>query len=490
MTLPATSRSLLASSYITKLISVAANFAFQIILARGLGATSFGTYAIGRAAFEIISTLCRGGLENFAIRYFPSQGSPIPRTRLLHLAIILPLILSSASAVAGLVLSTCASLTLPHFDNSVLWPLALYLPLYTLSFMAAAILRSNGFVPQSLSITNLIIPVAPPAVGLLAYALGLSSAWLLSGLTLGGAVALLYAIFWLNRRDPVVSVRITASLNDYRACLSVALPMLGISMLGILNAFADRLVLAIFLRPDQVALYAAAASLAAQVSLAMLAGNTVAAPVIAALAASGNVEQLRKEFQRFTARVVLCAAPLALFLLICSDALLNLYGPGFVSAKPALTILVLAHLINVTTGNGGAILNMTGGHHAELRATFYGLLVGLVSVALLAPHLGLLGGALASVTGVFTCNAYRLASVYRMHNMMPFSPDILLTLGLVALLWAGLQVIQPLFFSPITRVVITASVVLTSFGALGYCLPRLRWSVLHSRSITPASPRG
>jgi O-antigen/teichoic acid export membrane protein len=107
------------------------------------------------------------------------------------------------------------------------------------------------------------------------------------------------------------------------------------------------------------------------------------------------------------------ALPLALALVALSPEVLGLFGSGFVNARWALLVLVLAQLVNVACGSVGFLLAMTG-HQATLTRTLaLGSGLGLPLMVAGAALWGLTGLAVAKGLWLVGINLLMSLGVWR-----------------------------------------------------------------------------
>src|SRR5205085_9891037 len=74
----------------------------------------------------------------------------------------------------------------------------------------------------------------------------------------------------------------------------------------------------------------------------------------------GQHERLRYNLQLMSRWVATAALPISMTVIALRHELLALYGPAFVTAATAMTILAVSHLINATMGLMGYVLVVGG----------------------------------------------------------------------------------------------------------------------------------
>jgi len=98
--------------------------------------------------------------------------------------------------------------------------------------------------------------------------------------------------------------------------------------------------------------------------------------------------------------------------------LLSWFGNEFRSAAPALMILAVGQLINLSTGPVGTILLMTGNEQIMKRHTVTTVLVNLAAAIFLIPVWGVAGAAASAAIGMALLN---LLSWYSARGLLRLS---------------------------------------------------------------------
>lgn len=209
----------------------------------------------------------------------------------------------------------------------------------------------------------------------------------------------LVAMAALLRRLP----RATGSL---RPVAMLAAPFLGTAALFFVLAQADLWIIGCLRPKADVALYGAAARLAALANMPLLIVNTVVAPTIAALHAGGRTAQLQRVLR---ASAALAFAPTLLagaaFVLAGGPALELVFGPYYRGAAPILSVLALAQLVNAFAGSCGLTLMMTGHQRPMLLLTAAVGITTIAAAAAVAPAAGPFGVALVMLVSQLLHNA-------------------------------------------------------------------------------------
>jgi len=158
----------------------------------------------------------------------------------------------------------------------------------------------------------------------------------------------------------------------------------------------DTLMIGMMVGTSSVGIYAAALETSAWVNFVLLAVNSIAAPMFAALYVEGD----RANLQRLAATVARWMFPLALLvsvgLMVFADPILGLFGAEFGAAKPAMLWLIGGQLVNVGAGSVGYLLTMTGHQNQCAIAVGCSAVLNFGLNLVLIPQFGLVGAAIAT----------------------------------------------------------------------------------------------
>ena len=251
-----------------------------------------------------------------------------------------------------------------------------------------------------------LLGVGALALQLALFGLVIASGGGVTGLLLAHAVANtagLVAVGALARREGRRRGALPASpmpARDTRA--EVLRYARGVSALVILDAIVWQRTEVAFLQalatPAEVAFYALAFGVAAQVSRIPYQASIVLFPSFPALVGAGRVAELASLHATAMRYLVLLGAPLAVGLAVTAPAIARvLWGAAYSPAGVVLAVLALGSLLAFAAGASPAVLHATKQQDRLLRQ---GLLAAAVDLALalaLVPLAGALGAAVANV---------------------------------------------------------------------------------------------
>jgi O-antigen/teichoic acid export membrane protein len=149
--------------------------------------------------------------------------------------------------------------------------------------------------------------------------------------------------------------------------------------------------------------------------------NTASKPYIAELHDRNEHDKLQRIYQTTNKWSLLVNIPFFLILVLYPVQILSIFGKTFENGALALMIMACANLVDVGTGVGGAMLNMTGYTKLKLFNNIVSLVVSLALNVMLIPYFGVVGAALSALVVMAVLNTLRIVQVYRLLKLFPYN---------------------------------------------------------------------
>ena len=404
------------------------NFLFGILVARKIGAESFGLYTLGVTAVTLLARLSVVGLDRGSLRYVSIKrrekaGAAVWQVIWISMGIGL---LVSLFMAAILMFFPGFFLNLFRWHDKTallqLFPIfALALPAMTLTGIGIAGTQAFRTLRYRALIPNFILPTTKLLVTLaLLFFLGVSALPPTMGFVSAQILGSVLAIYFLWRLASKMPRQTKWEPGLMSELLKYSLPLLLSSVLVYLNGRTEIMVLGIFNQANSSGIYNAALRLAGLSMLVLTAFNAIFAPVIADLHHRGEMERLSALFKLVTRWVIIVAMPIFLLQMLYPHQLIGLFGKDFASGALALRILSLGTLVKFSTGAVGIMLLMSG--HSGL-AMFNSLLTLGVALALdfiLIRLFGVTGAAVAGMLSLVLVNLVNLGEVWYLLRIHPY----------------------------------------------------------------------
>ncbi len=419
-------------------INTAISYLFGILVARQIGADQYGLYTLGVTAVTLVSRFTIAGLDRGLLR-FASISRSDGQGHILRRLIATALAIGAAVGLAGgAIMWLYPQWLLGVFnwtDKPEMVPLlrAFGIAVAPLTLIAIAIAGTQAFrtVRYRALVVNVIQPLIrlPLALALIPLIGPLAAAPVLAFVItqIVGVVLSLYFLLRLERRVPrqpanPSETQTAQSHGLTRRLMRFSLPLSLANVLEYLNGRTEIIVIGIFLTAGAAGIFNAASRMAGLGLIVLTAVNAIFAPVISDLHHRAELTRLATLYKLSTRWVLLAAMPLIVVQIVFAEQFMSLFGPEFAAGAVSLQLLSLGQLVNFAVGSAGLILIMIG--RSTLVAANSVLAIGL-SFALdfwLIPILGLNGAALAAALALAALNLVRMAQVWRLLGMHPFSP--------------------------------------------------------------------
>ncbi len=395
-----------------RLAGAGLGFAFNVALARVLGAGGLGVYHLSLTFALIASILGRigmdaGMLKFAATSYATADGQTL--TAVHRMGMGTAALCCGAVAACTYFAADWIAVTV-YGDAHIAAPLrfmALALVPFSMLNLYGELLKAG----QHQVLSSLIQGAALPFISLLLLAVlagTVSDARSAAAIYLTSNIVVCAVSYFLWRRSvPPIDAAKPATVT-YRALMRTALPMHGSALADVVMTFSDVLILGLFASVSDVGIYTAAARTALLTRFLLLANSAVAAPRFAALHAANDREGVAKLAVRSTLLTTISSVPLLLIFIVFPEKILSVFGPQFEAGAQVLIILSIGQFVNAATGPVGYLLNMSGYHRIEGRIAVVGALLTVGLCFALIPLWGILGAAAANAIATAGCNLLRV----------------------------------------------------------------------------------
>jgi O-antigen/teichoic acid export membrane protein len=414
-----------AFTFAIRVAGAGAAIGLQILLARLMGADSYGLYVIAWTWMLALGSVVSLGLADAAMRFVPryvARGRAPQAARFFRTGV-------GSVTLAGLLLATAGAgiLQVLPLDRPLLalvTVVAVGLPFVAFEYFLEGMARSLGWF----RLTGIAIYIVRPMLIAVAC-LALHGAGV--GLTapLVGTVTILavaatglttYLTLAMHLRPATGPRRPAGRLR--RLWLGAALPMLVVSSLDDLFPALDVMLVGALLGPAEAAIYFAAGRLLALAHFAQYAVHFVNGHAMS-LALAGNAEQsVARCLQRATAVSALATLVALGATLAAGPFLLGLFGQNFVHGYAAMCLLAVGLLGRSLAVPAQEYLLLSGRNRVLTRIGAITLAVLAVLCAVLAPAFGLTGAATAAAIAQLLRSLLLIRATRRMGGLLVLPP--------------------------------------------------------------------
>lgn len=411
------------------IISAVMGLVFIIVVGRTLGTTGAGTVFQGIAAFTIVLSIAKLGLDTTAVWLLPRLVDQDPvAVRPALLGMLVPALLIGGLGAAALRLGA-EHLTDQEPLVSALEVMSWALPAATIATVGMAATRALGGVRTFVMVGSIGIPTVRPLLAWLATALGgtgvaVAVSWTLP-FPVAAVVVLLVLLHQISRRLAAREGRAWwPSSGLIRRTFSFALPRAVSTGLEQVVTWLDVLVVGMLAGPAAAGIYGAASRFVTAGMMLASSLRIVVAPMYSRHLGAGRREQAQHLYTVTTMWIVLFSVPFYLLLALYGGSVLSILGPNFRAGAAALAVLAVGMGLVQAAGNIQSVLLMSG--HSALAAINKAIAV-VVNVGLLfilVPRAGLVGAALAWTVAMAVDTLLALGQVRLRVGLRPFGRRI------------------------------------------------------------------
>lgn len=403
-------KGMILSASATAVLQGASNvmsFVLVVLLARFLGSSGYGIYALAFAWASFLVTPAILGLNAFLVRgiavYEVQEQWSLMKGLLLRtnqLVLLTSITIAACGAIAALTWAS-PSLRAPFCVAMLLVPLTA-LTLLRQGAMQAFGRVVSGQLPEYV-IRPVLIIVGVVALEVIGHEL-LTPTTALMANVIGVGVAFVVGALLLRRALPDA---LSSARPEFltRQWLRASLPMMVIAGVWTANNYATTLLVGALDGPSAAGVYSVVQKGAEVIILVLAAANMPLAPAIARLYARKDRLGLEHTTEHMARATLLASAPVAIALMAFPHVYLGLFGSSFQTGAAALIVLALGQLINAAAGPSGIVLIMTGQERIAVLGVAAGMLVNVVIAILLIPPLGVTGGAIAFACSLVLWNS-------------------------------------------------------------------------------------
>ncbi|HET7412559.1 MAG TPA: lipopolysaccharide biosynthesis protein, partial [Pararhizobium sp.] len=188
--------------------------------------------------------------------------------------------------------------------------------------------------------------------------------------------------------------------GDIRVWMRAALPILLVEGFHLLLTSSDVVIVGLFLRPDKVAIYFAAAMSIALVHFVHSAVKAGAGPHFSELIAARKRDELAESVRETIHWTLWPTLAVGGIVLAAGPFLLSLFGPDFTSGFGVMAILFAGILARACVGPGESLLTVADEQRSCLVVHAGALAVFLAANVVFIPFYGIYGAAIATAAGM------------------------------------------------------------------------------------------
>lgn len=408
------------------IVGMAFSYFSRMIIARFLGAADYGLISLSFAGMTIGAALASMGLPAGIVRYVSFYNGREDEGKIKGTIIGALKISTPVSIIFALLFffgADWASLHIFHEPSltPVLRIFSIGIPFWVLAtnFISATIgfqdLRYRVYVND---LFQNILKLAAIVVFLVLGFGVIGAAW-------GWIVAVIgmpfLAFYFLERKVFSIFDSKVKAASMERELISFSWPLILTSIVGMIMAYTDTLMLGYFSTAADVGIYNTALPTASLLGVVGHAFAAIFMPVASELYAKNREEELRGIYSTATKWILSVTLPGFLLMALFANAILGiLFGAEFIAAGPALSILAFSFFVTLVLGLTFAVLQVYGRTKIVMGCISAGAGANFILNFLLIPIYGIMGAAVATSISTILASILSLFFVFRIGKMQPF----------------------------------------------------------------------
>lgn len=398
-----------------KVFAAGLAFAFNVVLARMLGADQTGFYFICLALATICSVIGRLGLDDVLVKV-TSANKAVQSWQYVYGHFVAAIVIGGVgSTLVGVVLFFSSDyLAVTVFDQPQLVGaiklMALAVLPVSIYTLASQGLKGLRCIKESLSVLNVFAPLVSLA------ALPVFVAWLgldgsIVAYVVGAYFAAAIGIFlWYRRATENAPF---SSAFNMPELLGPAPPLFIVSVMQLIINWSSVVFLGIWADSADAGIFRVANRTAMLTSFIFIAIDSISAPKFAEFIKTGNLMMLRKTARQSCALMASIAGPVLALFLFFPEFVMSVFGHDFVSGATVLAIIAVGQFVNVATGSVASLLVMSGNERLLRNDLIVSAILNLLLGMILIPKFGSLGAAIGLALTIAFQNLYATYLVYQ-----------------------------------------------------------------------------
>jgi O-antigen/teichoic acid export membrane protein len=378
-----------------KVVGAALSFGFSLLVARSLGATGTGSFALAQTTALFGSTVALIGLDYVVLRSMAGSVRVGDTAAARGVARTATGLVAGAAILTGLVIAVAGSRLLPPSATQFLVLAGIAVLPLAMNRIAVTALRGAGGIlaaqwlegPQAMLLAVAIL-ASLLLTGTMVSAYGVTLLFFAASATTALAAAGLY-LLKSRHWNSAAKIPITPMLQQGWQISFIVLTRMLVDWGTLVTLGATHTV-------AETGLFRTAWQINSLIALVFVTFDTVSGPRIAAAHRVGDTAAIRRLLRQSVGTMGLITAPLFILILGFPEWLLGLFGPEFTGAATALRILALGQLFNIVTGPVGAVLLMTGEERWSARISVASVALLAICCLTLIPAYGINGAALTT----------------------------------------------------------------------------------------------
>lgn len=396
-------------AFIFKIVGMGLGYIFVLLIARWYGADTMGLYALSFTLLNIFVTIGVFGFDNALVKFIADYNRN-------NKVFLIKEVYQKALIVTSLVSCIVSILFFLHVDFFAVTlfkneQLIFFFQIISFAIIPYTLLKINTATFRGLKRIKEFSFMETVLVFLLSVVLFIILYFLYKNqeITILSQVVAIFIssiISFILIKKHISKGVITKKVLKYKNILKISFPMLLASSIALIMSWTDIIMLGVFKSASEVGVYTVLIKLAGLTSITLMAINSIAAPKFSELYSNNDIDGLKKIVQHSSKMIFYSSLPIILILSIFPKFILEIFGQEFIMGTTALWILMFGQFVNIISGSGGYIMQMTNNHNVFQKIIIVTFLINIILNYFLIPMFGINGAAFASMFSIIFWNIF------------------------------------------------------------------------------------
>nr|WP_232833778.1 oligosaccharide flippase family protein [Saliphagus sp. LR7] len=416
----------------------------EIILARGLGPTAYGVYAMAWRIAQLLSRIVTFGSVPSLQRYVPGyKDAPQRQSGVVGLAYATTILFGFGLAVSiWISAARINELTVDHpsFVSTIRW-FGILVGVLGVIMVVSGTFRAVGSARGEVIFNKLLRPGVRLICASAALSLGYSVVGVAGAIVLGiGILAVLAVPLTIRSTGIMPSMR--GARNEARQFYKYAAPVAMSSLGKIFQSRIDVLLVGALLTTVAAGIYNALLVLIAIAWIPLRSFNQLLPPVASDLYANDRIELLNSIYTSVTRLIITTLIPILAVFLVYGEEFLTLFGPTYTQGYIPLVVYLGGVFVGSAVGATGWLMMMTDHQYARMILDWFLAVLNVVLTYLFIVQFGLVGAALGTSLAISVQNGIQVLLLRRFEGLWPFDRTFLTPIaagGITLLVMVGVR---------------------------------------------------
>jgi len=395
----------LSTSICFRLLSGIAIYVLNIVVARELTVSEYGSFAFFLSLVTFLVLLCRFGLDRNLLRevaskrYFTASAPLNELGAKFGASCVIVVLVSILVVVLLFVFSQFLVDRISAVENVAdLLLFGLVVIPWALIYVHSDLLRGYGYVNLGLFVCGILVPLLTI---IQVYLLGISGLnEVISTFLISVVATLVFAIFFVHFKFKLKFSYFIPNRSGVKSLMKKSMPIFSGLFVGNLQLNVSLFVLGLYFSSTDVAIYNIGLKTGMLLGIFLLAINAVYEPRFAAFYSAGKKAALRSSLRSSVLLLSFVAIIVGAPLIAYPETFLLLFGERYQGASVILVIVAITQMVNLVTGPVSSLLIMTNGQFVARNIALISLATTILLALFIIPIYGALGAALAHCAGI------------------------------------------------------------------------------------------